>query len=276
MKSIPENVLTLFFDTYQKQPTTIAVSDGHVKFSYAELEAASYGIARRLASLGASPGDVIPIVTQSCLQMVIGVLGILRTGATYAPLDSTQWPTSKMQATVARLHPKILLYTGKINVEFEPDVVSISVEEILGTLVDTNDSVHGAYISLPLPGGLACIIFTSGTTGEPKGVMLRHSSLHHFVTSPPFNYNVTCHDSVLLVLSCAFDGMCKCPLPICKSKIGLKITNSMHGNNVQHLVQRRVRRHCRWFQPPRTREDMHRLCGHTFYLELLGTTKVYR
>lgn len=222
------NILTTFFNVSRKQPASIAIQDEGHKLSYEELDSASFAVGARLAQLGISRGHVVPVISQSCLHMVIGILGVLRAGATYVPLDRSQWPLTKIKSIISRIHPRIALYTG-FNPDLGPDILAISVETAMKRWRKVARLSSKASIANIRPEDNVSVIFTSGTTGEPKGVMVRHSSLYHFVTTSPFNYDIMSQDRVLLVLSCAFDGMrIRNPL---RSRI-LTTPHSMHGNVV--------------------------------------------
>ncbi|KAK8203318.1 hypothetical protein BKA81DRAFT_291047, partial [Phyllosticta paracitricarpa] len=178
-------------------PDNIAVQDGAETLTYRALDRRSSSLARYLRKAGARPSCVIPILTSSCLHMVVGVLGILKAGAIYVPIDRDQWPRERIDNVLGRTCSGLAVYTGR-PIEI-PDTVMVNVEDVAN---ERNPNDDGERDHLP---DLATIIFTSGTTGEPKGVEIRHESLANFVTTPPFNYNVTPEDRVLLVLSVAFD-----------------------------------------------------------------------
>lgn len=207
MMTPPESVLALFFDFCKRQPTRIAVQDGTECLSYIELEKESYKVAARLSQINISRGDIVPIVTQSSLYMIIGILGALRVGATYVPLDRSQWPLEKIKNTISDLNAKVAIYTGS-QVNLGSNLVSVSVEMILRNSEQVENLPLNTCPYKPddHPSDIMCIIFTSGTTGKPKGVIINHSSVLNFVTSSQFNYDITPNDRVLLVLSCGFDG----------------------------------------------------------------------
>ncbi|OJD30965.1 peptide synthetase [Diplodia corticola] len=192
------SVLALFQNICQRYPNNIAVQDGLETLTYRALDQRSSALARRLQKAGARPSQVIPILTSSCLHMVVGVLAILKTGGIYVPIDRDQWPRERIDNVLGRTSTGLAVYTGRpMDI---PDTTLVSVEEVADQ--DPSDDREEA---VPLP-DVATIIFTSGTTGEPKGVEIRQESLAKFVTTPRFNYDVTPEDRVLLVLSVAFDA----------------------------------------------------------------------
>lgn len=134
--------------------------------------------------------------------MVVGVLAILKADAAYVPIDRDQWPQERIENVLAQVSSELVVYTGRKMMTLPAGVTAaISAEEDGQVEPDDDGSAlaeRGA--------DLAAIIFTSGTTGKPKGVMVRDDSLARFVTRPHFNYDVTPDDRVLLVLSVAFDG----------------------------------------------------------------------
>jgi len=192
------SVLDLFRTVRDNYPENIAVQDGSKTITYRALDVRSSILAQRLQESGARHSQVIPILTNSCLHMVVGILAILKIGAIYTPIDRDQWPRERIEDVLQRTDASIIVYTGG-NMDI-PGMVMINAED-----VDVDYAPEGAGM-VPLP-ELAAIIFTSGTTGKPKGVEIQHSSLANFVSAAHFNYDVTPDDRVLLVLSVAFDGM---------------------------------------------------------------------
>ncbi|EMD58406.1 hypothetical protein COCSADRAFT_103953 [Bipolaris sorokiniana ND90Pr] len=191
------SVLDLFQNVCRFFPNNIAVQDGAETLSYRVLDRRSSALAKRLRDNGVRHSQVIPLITNSCLCMVVGILAILKAGAIYTPIDREQWPKERIVDVLRRTDASIVVYTGpKVDL---PSMVMIDAEEN-----EIDESLDDEEMVL-IP-ELAALIFTSGTTGKPKGVEIKHSSLANFVTSPHFNYDVTPEDRVLLVLSVAFDG----------------------------------------------------------------------
>ncbi|KIA75848.1 hypothetical protein HK57_00375 [Aspergillus ustus] len=176
-----------------------AVEDGYGnRLSYAQLDEKSTEVAQYLSGLGARPGEIIPLLTSSCPEMVIGVLGIIKAGCTYVPIDRVQWPQNRIDEVLKRCNPRIALYTGgEIQIE-NCETVRLPLCPRKVAPRHENSSSLGPEIM--------CIIFTSGTTNKPKAVQIRSTSVAALVSSPAFNYDVQPGDRVLLVLSVAFDA----------------------------------------------------------------------
>jgi non-ribosomal peptide synthetase component F len=135
--------------------------------------------------------------------MVIGVLGILKAGASYVPIDRAQWPQEKIDYVLNKVEADVIVYTGD-----RPDVKNrrircVSVESMRDW--DVNETAAVSRCD-ECQTDTMCVIFTSGTTDKPKGVVLTHFSVMNLVSSPQFNFGVSLGDRLLLVLSIAFDG----------------------------------------------------------------------
>lgn len=143
----------------------------------------------------------------------MAVLGILKAGAIYVPIDLDQWPPDRINYVLSRTNSGLVVYTGghlhpQVNLREDCRVIQAQIQPFSSTKqngFDTN------YASGPRS-RLMCIIFTSGTTDKPKGVKITHTSVARFVSSPGFNYDVVPGDRVLLVLSVAFDGKFNVPI----------------------------------------------------------------
>ena len=218
-------VIQLFEKMCTSVPNNIAVEDGEDSLTYCQLNAKVSLLAKILMEHHCRAEQIIPIVTSSCISMITGILAILKVGAAYVPIDRSQWPFHRIQSVLRRIGSPVILYTGE----------SFCFGDTLTIRADLRYNGYEQYLRKPLittiQSELACVIFTSGTTNEPKGVMIRNTSLAHFVSCAPFNYDITPEDRVLLVMSIAFDGMFA-------RKLFWQENNqySMYGNLVQHSL----------------------------------------
>ncbi|KAL7808749.1 non-ribosomal peptide synthetase [Trichoderma aethiopicum] len=195
----------------QKQPDHIAVSFGDRKITYAELENATTYIAWTLCERQVKPGDKIPVLAQRSLEMVICFLGVIKAGALYVPIDVESWSRDRICWTLERVSPRIILNTS---MEKFPGYGEISLQEIRRAFEPTMERRWANELDRPWkrikPSDIMFIIFTSGTTSTPKGVMIPHSSVFNYVQQggekTPFNMNSTPADVVMLIFSPAFDA----------------------------------------------------------------------
>lgn len=181
-------------------PERIALTNSSKSVSYLALRKAVVAFSAQLRSLGIGPGDRVPVLTTRCIEGIVSILGVLAAGACYVPVDAESWSKGRTDATIEALQARVLVST--INT-YSSDMATLQ----------WTDEFWNEHINLdhrtPPPTGiedLAYIIFTSGTTGKPKGVMISAQSLLHYVQQVPFNLAVREEDTVLLIMSIAFDG----------------------------------------------------------------------
>ena len=136
----------------------------------------------------------------------MAILGILKAGAVYVPIDLNQWPPDRINYVLSHTNSGLVVCTGdhlhpQVNLTGDCRVIQAQIQSLSSVEQNESDTEYESACSR-----LMCIIFTSGTTDKPKGVKIPHSSVARFVSSPGFNYDVVPGDRVLLVLSVAFDG----------------------------------------------------------------------
>lgn len=194
----------------KQQPDHIAISFGERRITYSELENATSHIAWLLLKRRVKPGDKIPVLAQRGPEMVACFLGVLKTGALYVPMDVESWSKDRIQSTLKRISARVILNTSQ---EEYPGYDEISLDEIEQSFSHSGEHWH-KELDRPWKhiksSDLAFIIFTSGTTSTPKGVMIPHSAVLNYVQQcgekTPFNMNATPADIVILIFSPAFDA----------------------------------------------------------------------
>ncbi len=176
-------------------------------FSYAELEVRSNQLAHHLRALGAGPGVLVGLCLHRSEQPIIAILACLKAGAAYVPMDPTL-PDERIrfiaaeaeiallvceQESLARLHA---LYAGAIL------VLEHREEEIAARPTTRLTRAQTGC----MPADLCYVIYTSGTSGRPKGVMTEHRNAHHFVCAFNAVCTTTPSDRIYQGFSVGFDG----------------------------------------------------------------------
>jgi long-chain acyl-CoA synthetase len=198
------NLATLLIDSARRSPEAEALRRGGRRVGYAELERASAHVAERLAAEGVGPGDRVALMVPNVPEFVAAYYGILRTGAVAVPLD-TELKRDELRSALAdagaalliawrelrATAPGWLVAPGSFFEEAAPPAAPAVVVER-----DTDDT--------------AVILYTSGTSGQPRGAELTHGNLAHNarVTSELFGFGPG--DAVLgaLPLCHAFGQTC--------------------------------------------------------------------
>ncbi|KAK4200407.1 putative non-ribosomal peptide synthetase SirP [Triangularia verruculosa] len=200
-----------------KQPNHTAVLEENGRcVSYRDLDIASTRIAWLLQQNGIQLGDLVPVLANRSPEMIAVFLGILKAGACYVPIDIEAWGEDRIESTLQRvsarvvvdLSPSVSLPATKTGCKV---ISSIEVKAAFD-MIESNEWGSTREIDLPRAQGedLAYIIFTSGTTSAPKGVMIPHRALLNYVQQgteeAPFNTNATPNDTTLLIFSPGFDA----------------------------------------------------------------------
>ncbi|MFE9749521.1 amino acid adenylation domain-containing protein [Saccharothrix saharensis] len=153
----------VFAERAGRTPDAVALISGGT-VTYGELDAAANRLAHHLLAAGVTPGDVVGVLLDRDTTLVTAVLAVLKAGAAYTVLDP-RFPTGRLTAVARRAGLRHIVST----VDF-PGVTTLSPtghDHLPATAPDV--AVH--------PDDLACVMFTSGSTGEPKGVLSTHRAL---------------------------------------------------------------------------------------------------
>ncbi len=160
------------------------VGEGGATLSYGELRARSAARARGLRERGIGPGDRVGLCFDRTPDMVVAMLAVLEAGAAYVPFDPAQ-PELRLTAMLETSGARLLLTTRVLR-EVVPDGVVdvLCVDAGPGSEADPADFDPAALDAAggePRPEDLAYVLFTSGSTGEPKGVAVEHRQLAAYV-----------------------------------------------------------------------------------------------
>jgi amino acid adenylation domain-containing protein len=185
----------------QSTPARIAVTDPERSLSYGELEARSNGLAHHLRTLGVGPGTRVGVCRDRSATNVVGLLATLKAGAAYIGMDPT-FPEARLEYMLRAASAPVLL-TDASTIE--------RLRSIDATLIDL-DIDASAETEIDVAAGLvtandaAYVMYTSGSSGRPKGVEISHGSLLHLVDWHNEAFGVTAGDRASILANPAFDA----------------------------------------------------------------------
>ncbi|WP_431686230.1 amino acid adenylation domain-containing protein [Hahella sp. NBU794] len=161
-------------------PRALAITHGEASLTYAELDEASYQLAQALRELGVQPGQVVAIHTPRSIPMAVSALAALKAGAVYMPLDP-DYPAERIQLLMEDSQAVVLIHSE----EAPPTALTGATHASLA-LDMPGGRVRALQIqtpsqSAPADSQAAYLMFTSGTTGRPKGVLNTHAGVLRLV-----------------------------------------------------------------------------------------------
>ena len=181
-------------------PDKIAVVDGLLHLTYAELERQSTQFAARLQEAGAGPDNCIGIILGRSAHFIIAALAVLKSGAAYVPIDRSI-PVDRVSAILADVGATVLIASAR-EARSSPEgpwrVIDIDVR-------DRTTTTYFKHVETD-PNNLAYVIYTSGSTGEPKGVEITRANLSNLVDWHRSAFRVTSDDHASHVASVGFDA----------------------------------------------------------------------
>jgi amino acid adenylation domain-containing protein len=193
----PSGIHRLFEARVQRTPEAVAVVDGKRAISYQELNGWANALAYKLIKQGARPDRLVGLVADRSVEMIVGILGILKAGAAYLPLD----PTYPVERLAFMVHDADLRLVVAVPGQEE-------VAAKLGTKVvafPSKDSCEPNPAPALSPECLAYVIYTSGSTGKPKGVQVAHRNVIRLFGSTRVWFHFCERDTWSLFHSYAFD-----------------------------------------------------------------------
>ncbi|MFE5918218.1 amino acid adenylation domain-containing protein [Streptomyces sp. NPDC056468] len=182
-----------FAEQVARTPDAPAVeSDGEV-LTYGGLDAASHALAGRLRAAGVRPGDTVALPLARSMSMVVAQLAVLKAGACCLPLDP-EAPAGRLAALVKAADARVAMVGTEVNL---PDGVrTLDLREPDATAHPTTTPVQ--------PESPACVMYTSGSTGEPKGIVTPHRAVVELAADSRFTGGA--HERVLLHSPHTFDA----------------------------------------------------------------------
>ncbi len=186
----------------RREPSATAVVDaeGH-RYSYRELDRRARQLALELRRHGARAGVLVAISAQRGIDLIAGLIGILQTGAAYLPLDP-EYPLARRRHMLADARVQLLLTDDAADEVLAPGLHVVAFDDIAVDAAElVLDDVRGEWDDAQL----AYVVYTSGSTGVPKGVMVGQSALVHHLQAIQHHYVYTRNDRVLQFANSGFD-----------------------------------------------------------------------
>ncbi|OWA22653.1 non-ribosomal peptide synthetase [Streptomyces sp. CS159] len=164
-------LVEMFREQARARPDAVAVVDDRRTLTYRQADELSAQLAHHLIVRGVTAEDVVGISLERSADMVIALLGVLRAGGAFVPLDP-HWPAERRAVVVQDARVVVQLNPSGEHAPNEPEAVAVD----LGDWRFADHPTEGPEV--PLAGdALAYVIFTSGSTGRPKGAMIRHDAI---------------------------------------------------------------------------------------------------
>nr|UXB94720.1 non ribosomal peptide synthetase [Pseudomonas syringae] len=191
----------LFEAQVERTPDALAVLHGEQRLTYRELNEQANRLAHALRKQGVQPDSRVGICVERGLQMVVGLLAILKAGGGYVPLDPA-YPAERIAYMLQDSAPAAVLAQSAT----EALLADVSVPVINLDLSNWQDeSIQNPRVAELTSAHLAYLIYTSGSTGLPKGVMIEHRNTVNFLTWAHSAFGVSALEKTLFSTSLNFD-----------------------------------------------------------------------
>lgn len=196
-----KTIVELFEEQVELHPDNIAVVFEDEKLTYRELNEKANQLARFLIKNNISPGTIIGLRLNKSLEMIIGIIAIIKCGCCYLPINM-QYPEDRVNYMLEDSNSKVLLYANNFLTTINSDIKSINISLNNKEIYKLKKTNLNLKIS---PEDLIYIIYTSGSTGKPKGAMLCHRNVVRLFKNDNFLFDFNSNDVWTMFHSVAFD-----------------------------------------------------------------------
>jgi surfactin family lipopeptide synthetase A len=192
-----------FAEQVARVPAATAVVCGRESLSYAEVDRRSSRLARALREAGVGRDEVVPLYAERGVDMLVGIVGVMKAGGAYLPLD-VSYPAARTREILRQAGSRVALVQAG-----QEDRFGLACGEGLAVaamaLRQEDGGGEAATLERPAPGDLAYVIFTSGSTGVPKGAMIEHAGMANHLDAKVTELDLTARDRIVQNASHCFD-----------------------------------------------------------------------
>jgi len=224
----------LFEAQVEQTPDAVAVIFNDESLTYRELNQRANQLAHFLRARGVGAESLVGICVERSLEMLVAVLGVLKAGAAYVPLDPN-YPRARLNLMLADAGVSLVLTQEKVAevlTEFAGTVLCLDAQWQQIAAENTNNPAP-----LNTAENLAYVIYTSGSTGAPKGAMIAHQSLVNFAVNAKTDYELSAGDKVLQFASLNFDTSAEEIFPCLLSGATLVLRTEEMLNSVSEFLR---------------------------------------
>ena len=171
-----ETIVTRFEAQVEQTPEAIALVCGEQQLTYRELNTKANQLAHDLIKLGVGPEQFVGLCVTRSAELLVGILGILKSGSAYVPLDPN-FPTERLAFMLREIQASVLVTQKKLLQKLPAHEAHVVCIDSDSRVVGNDENPEG----LATAENLAYMIYTSGSTGKPKGVMVEHRNVLNLV-----------------------------------------------------------------------------------------------
>lgn len=193
----------LFESQVEQTPNATALIFENQRWSYRELNHRANQLAHHLQQLGVKPEVLVGIFVERSMEMLVALLGVLKAGGGYVPLDPT-YPQERLAFMLEDTRAAVLLTQKKWATLLPSEGLEVVCLDTDWDFIDKRDQSNPA--SEITADNVAYVIYTSGSTGKPKGVVIPHGSITSHCLDVKRLYNLKSSDRVLQFSSFSFDA----------------------------------------------------------------------
>jgi amino acid adenylation domain-containing protein len=198
-------VTLLIEDQATLHPAATAVLCANQRLTFSELNARANQLARYLRGLGVGRESIVGICMDRSLEMAVSILGILKSGAAYLPLDP-EYPSERLAFMLKDASPALVISKSTLRVPVADQTELVLLDHNGQDANAISKCAEDNLTEKPEPADLAYVIYTSGSTGNPKGVMITHGNLANYLLALNHEIGIESSDRYLHTASIAFSS----------------------------------------------------------------------